>query len=225
MKKQIEIEIPSDWSSITLQKYLDLTKDLKSYQDNEEATLAVMFHHLCNIKLEWLKSIDIKDFLYIKDKLNQFLHNIELPLQRVIKIDGVEYGFEPNLSNMSYGAYIDICSYDVIEIGDKWADVMSILYRPIVNKIGKLYETKTYDGNVNPAPFLSLGMDIHLGALFFLRTLWVDLLNATQNYLTSLVEIPPNIKSILDENGNLTLPLSNYQEEMSSELTKLSTNH
>lgn len=225
MKEVVELKLPNDWSAITLKKYLALVNDLKSYEDNEEATLAVMFHHLCDIKLEWLKSIDITHFLYIKDKLNAFLHNIELPLQKFIQIDGVEYGFEPNLSNMSYGAYIDISAYESTEINDKWADVMSILYRPVVSKVGKLYSIKTYDGVVNPTPFLSVGMDVHLGTIFFLRTLYMDLLNATQNYLMGLVEIPHSIKSILERNGNPTLLLSNYQEVISSELTKLVKNH
>jgi hypothetical protein len=47
-------------------------------------------------------------------------------------------------------------------------------------------------------------MDIHFGALFFLRNLLTDLLNDTLNSLMGMEELPPNIKSILEKSGVLT---------------------
>lgn len=221
MKGELEINLPNDYSAITLDKWLRMQKDLKSYSDNEEASLAVMFYHLCDIKPEWLKTINVESFNYISDKLNRFINNTELPLQKFIYIDGVEYGFEPDLSNISYGAYIDISNYDTIEINDNWADIMSILYRPVEKKVGHLYSIKPYTGVMNGELFKQVTMDIHFGALFFLKTLLGDLLQGIQNYLMASVEIPHNIKLILQRNGALTLPLSNWQEVISYELTKL----
>jgi hypothetical protein len=224
MKGELEINLPNDYSAITLDKWLRMRKDLQSYSDNEEASLAVMFYHLCDIKPEWLKTINVESFNYIKDKLNRFINDIELPLQKFIYIDGVEYGFEPDLSNIAYGAYIDISNYDTIEINEKWAEIMSILYRPVERKVGHLYSIKPYTGVINGEPFKQVHMDIHFGTLFFLKTLLQDLLQGIQSYLMASVEIPPNIKLILETNGALTLPLSNWQEVISYELTKLSNN-
>ena len=42
------------------------------------------------------------------------LQKTDYPLQRNITIEGVEYGFEPNLSKMPYGAYLDISNFDTI---------------------------------------------------------------------------------------------------------------
>ena len=36
MIKEIELSIPTDWSGITLKKYLVLQQDLKSYEDDED---------------------------------------------------------------------------------------------------------------------------------------------------------------------------------------------
>jgi hypothetical protein len=81
---------------------------------------------------------------------------------------------------------------------------MSILYRPVIVKTGKLYDIKEYDGKIDGTLVLSLGMDIHFGALFFLRNLLTDLLNDTLNSLMGMEELPPNIKSILEKSGVLT---------------------
>jgi len=209
MKKEVEIVVPKNWSAITLKDYLELTKDLKAYEDSDEAMTAVMFHRLCKMPVEWISKLDIETYVKIKKDLSTFLSKTEQPLQQIIKIDGVEYGFEPNLSNMSYGSYIDITKYNELTINDKWAEIMSILYRPVTTKTGKLYDIKQYDGKIDGTPFLSLGMDIHFGALFFLRSLLMDLLNDTLNSLMGMEELPPNIKLILERSGVLTPQLSN----------------
>ena len=204
MKKQIEIVVPNNWNAVTLKEYLDLQKDLKSYEDNEEAITAILFHRLCKIKVEWISKLDVETYVQIRDQLASFLSQTELPLQKFITIDGVEYGFEPNLSNMSYGAYVDITKYKDLTIDDKWAEIMSILYRPVTRKAGQSYMIADYDGNINPNPFLSVGMDVHFGALFFLVNLYKDLLKGTLNYMMETVQLPPSIKSILEKSGVLT---------------------
>ena len=59
MIKELELTIPTDWSSITLKKYLKLQQDLKSYEDDEEAMVAVMMTHLCGFDAKYLNSIPV----------------------------------------------------------------------------------------------------------------------------------------------------------------------
>ena len=125
MKKELSIEVPKDWSAVTLRDYLKLRKDMETYKDNEEAITACLFHHLAHFPLEYLQQLDIDTYIAIKKDLVSFFNNIELPLKRFITIDGVQYGFEPNLSQMAYGAYVDISKYESLEINDKWADIIS----------------------------------------------------------------------------------------------------
>jgi hypothetical protein len=206
MKKEVTITVPNDWSAITLKEYLDLQYDLDSYGDNENAVTAALLHHLCKMNALWIQQLDVDTFIKIKEDLNKFIQKTEYPLQRFITIDGVEYGFEPNLSQMAYGAYVDISAYEELTINKNWGNVMSILYRPVTKRVGKLYDTETYTGKLYPEKFMSIGMDVHFGALFFLIGLLRDLLNYTLKSLKDHPEISPNIKSILEENGNLILP-------------------
>ena len=221
MKKEIQIKVPTDWSAVTLQTYLDLQKDLKTYGETEEGYVACLFHHLTGFPVEWIKSLDIDTFISIKNDLVGFMGNVELPLKKFVHIDGVEYGFEPNLSKMAYGAYLDIVNYDTFQIDDNWSKVMSILYRPVTKRMGDLYEIKDYDGDIDGVKFLNVGMDTHWGALFFFVRILTELLNDTLNSLMEQVEIPHNIKSILAENGKTT-PLSfNSPVEILERLKKL----
>ncbi len=108
MVKEIEIKIPTSYGDISLKKWLDLQKDINNYKDNDEAIGAVMIYHLCGLDASYLKSLPVDTYNTIRDELNNFLGNVDLPLKRFVTIDGIEYGFEPNLSNMTYGAYSDI---------------------------------------------------------------------------------------------------------------------
>lgn len=203
MKKEVEIEVPKNWSAITLKDYLELQKDIESYGDDDNALTAILFHRLCNMPVSWINQLDIITYTDIKNEINNFLNKTEHPLKRIITIDGKEYGFEPNLSNMAYGAYVDISNYDTFAIDNKWAEIMSILYRPITNKVGSMYDIEAYSGNVNSQLFMHIGMDIHFGALFFLKDLLKELLKSTLKSLMEKEEMPANIKLILERNGNL----------------------
>lgn len=215
MKKELKIEVPTKWSAVTLKDYLALRKDMETYGDNEEAVFACLLHHLCHFPVEYIQQMDIDTYVAIKGDVSKFFNNVEESLHRTITIDGVEYGFEPNLSQMAYGAYVDISKYETIGIDDKWAEIMSILYRPITQKMGALYDIKPYTGLLEPEKFLDVPMDVHFGALFFFNNLQKDLLNATLKSLTEEltgVHLPPKLKQILEESGKATHHLSNLHK-------------
>ena len=214
MVKEIEIKIPTSYADISLKKWLALQKDIESYKDNDEAVGAVMMYHLCGLDANYLKSIPIDSYNIIRDELNNFIGNVELPLKRFVTIDGVEYGFEPNLSKMAYGAYADISKFNTIAIDDNWAKIMNILFRPVKHKKGVMYSIESYKGDDKWQKWLDIPMDVHFGALFFLLNLQIELLNFTLNYLKE-EELPPNIKQILVRSGQVMQPLLNWQKGIS----------
>lgn len=211
--QEIKLTVPTSYADINLSKWLELQKDLENYKDDSNAITALMLYHLCGLDPTYLKGIAIDDYALLKTELEGFLTNTNLPLQRVITIDGVEYGFEPNLSQMSYGAYADITQYKQLNIDDNWAKIMSILYRPITHKKGDMYSIKAYDGELKPDMFMNVGMDIHLGTLFFFVNLLMDLLKFTLNS-TMEMEVPHNMKQILARSGQLIPHLLSSPEEI-----------
>ena len=215
MKQEITIEVPNDWSAITLRKYLELSADLKAYEGEAEATQAALFYHLCGLTPELMLKLDTETFIKIKNKLNSFVQEIELPLVRTFFRNGVEYGFYPNLSKIEYGAYIDIAKLNSVTINEDWAKIMAILYRPVTKEIGKLYEIAPYSGKEPTEHWRDVNMDVHFGCLFFFIHLSKVLLRNTLKSLSQREEIPANIKSILQKSGDLTNRLSRSQEENS----------
>ena len=200
--KEIELKVPTSYADITLKQWIELQNELEAYKDDADAVTALMLYHLCGLEPKYLKNISIDDYAIVKTQLESFLGNTDLPLQRIITIDNKEYGFEPNLSQMSYGAFADITQYKDLTIDKNWAKIMSVLYRPIKHKKGEMYSIDVYDGEMREEMFLNVSMDIHFGALFFLFHLQLDLLNGILKS-TMAKDIHPNIKQILERSGQL----------------------
>ena len=225
MKQKINIKVPTDWSAITLRQYLKLLEDLKTYGDSDEGYAAALLHNLCEFPPKYLYSMEASVLSKIKSDIVNFMNKTDLPLQRFINIGGTEYGFEPNLSNISYGAYLDISKWDTFQIDANWGKIMSVLYRPVQHKSAGLYEIKGYTGYGDDDAFLDVTMDIHFGALFFFVRLLTVLPSATLNCLKEMPEVAPHIKSILAESGETIQPLSNSPEEISAILMKSLSSH
>ena len=216
-KIDLKINVPLNWSAVPLKKYLSLIKDMEVYADTSEALDATLFYHLCNLDPKYLSQLNISIYTDIRNKLYKLINIDDSPLQRIIKIDDKEYGFEPNLSEMAYGAYADLMKFKEVKINEDWASIMSILYRPITNKMGLLYEIEPYSGKDNKELFMDVNMDVHFGAMFFFLHTSMDLLNATQNYLKKeLQKRVPNYDTTSIKNGVLTQQLLNWHKGISS---------
>jgi hypothetical protein len=220
MIKEIELKVPTSYGDISLKRWLALQKEIKNYEGDDEAVGALLLYHLCGLEPKYLKGIAVEHYNQIKTQLGLFLQNVELPLQKFIKIGNVEYGFEPNLSKMAYGAYADVSKFNTITIDDNWAKVMNILYRPVTHKKGEMYSIETYTGKEDYEKFLDVPMDVHFGALFFLLNLQSSLLNSI---LKSSMEMEAlhNIRPILEKNGAHIQRLLNWQKEIFSASIKL----
>ena len=213
MIQEIKIEVPNDYSGITLRQYLNLQRDITNYKDDEEAMNAALFYHICGIEPQILSQLDTHTFAKIKSQLYTFLGNINFLLQRTITIEGVKYGFEPNLSKMSYGAYLDISKFENMGIDENWPKILSVLYRPIQKETGGLYTIQEYKGwkEWETDKWYDVNMDFHFGCFFFFNRLYKDLSLGILNSLKESPEIPRNIKSILDESGQVISQLQLLQ--------------
>ena len=209
MKKEIEITVPTDYSAVSLKKYLKIQEDLETYKDDKEAQDAFLLYNIIGLTPEVIIKLDSDTITSIKKDLYAFLGKTDFELQKFVTIDGVKYGFEPNLSKMAYGAYLDLSSYQNIALDKNWASIMNILYRPVTKTKGALYSIEPYsnDKQDNKDKWLDVNMDIHFGCFFFFNRILKEL---TKDTLKSLREealedpaVNLHTKRILQESGAL----------------------
>lgn len=206
---KVKVRIPTNWNDITLETYLKYRKTLDLYKDDDEddeidmvnKSIIIALDILCGVAPTFASQMPVEMLSHVMDSLNKFMSDTTFDLQRIITIDGVEYGFEPNLSNMAYGAYLDISKYDKITIDNNWAKIMAILYRPVVSKTGKLYEIKEYTGMEVDTVFLKTTMDVNFGCIGFFLHLSKDLTLYTLKSLKEGQEMNHLLQSITERSG------------------------
>ena len=175
---KLEINVPDRLSEITLGQYQKFVK-LYSGEVTEEFLALKMLEIFCGVKLSEAYQMRFKDVDGVVELLTEILNEKPQLVQR-FKMGDVEYGFIPNLDDMSFGEYVDLDTY----IGD-WQNIhraMAVLYRPIKNKRGDRYNIVPYEV-VNAEVYKNMPLDAAISSLLFFYRLGIDLSRAMTNYL------------------------------------------
>ena len=193
---KIEINVPSNLNEITLGQY---QRYLKIADSNPEGTFldAKMVEIFCGIPLSDSYKLKMASVAAITDIINSLLEATPKHIQR-FTINEVEYGFIPDLDDMSLGEYIDLDNN-----ASKWDQMhvaMNVLYRPIkTSKLGK-YNIEEYSVN-NPEAMKEMPLGAAIGSLFFFYNLGIELSNHTILYSSNQVEMQ-NIQEQLNSEVN-----------------------
>lgn len=177
---KLEISIPTQLKEIKLLQY---QKFLKIAKENEESEFLhqKMVQIFCGIDLKDVASIKHKDVVNITNNLGELFKSNHKLIPR-FKIGGAEFGFIPNLDEMTQGEYVDLDSY--ITDWDEMHKAMAVLYRPITNKLGDRYQIEEYKGSITYADVMRHApLDVVLGAVVFFYHLGNELLKSTVTYL------------------------------------------
>ena len=173
---KLEILVPDSLSEITLGQY---QKFLRVEQTNEQFVAQKMLEIFCGVKLTEAMSMRIKDVRGIIRHLDELLSQ-QPQLVKKFSLKGREYGFIPNLEDMSFGEYIDLDTF----LGD-WNNMhkaMSVLYRPIKDKYGERYNIVDYDV-VDAEHLRDMPLDAVISSLLFFYRLGIDLSRLMTDYL------------------------------------------
>ena len=180
----IEINVPSSLNEITLGQY---QKFLKIAENNPDGNFldAKMIEIFCGIPLSDSYKLKMSSVTAILDILNDMLSQTPKHVER-FKMNGIEYGFIPDLDEMSLGEYIDLDNN-----ASKWEQMhvaMNVLYRPIkTSKVGK-YNIEEYDVKF-PEVMKDMPLDAAIGSLFFFYNLGMELANHTIAYSVTPAEM------------------------------------
>jgi len=175
---KIDITIPDKLSEITLGQYQKFLKIQKESED-ERFLSSKMIEIFCNISLADVMKLKLSDVNGICSILSD-MFNEKPALRRRFFLDGVEYGFVPNLEDISFGEYVDLDNYlSDWEMMDK---AMGVLYRPIKTKYGERYSIEEYNAS-DTGVMKDMPLDAALGAVLFFYHLGIDLSMIMMNYL------------------------------------------
>mgnify|MGYP003642305792 FL=1 len=171
MKKTFEITIPTDWSDVTIKKFIKYNDSLKDLEDERQIIIKTI-SILCDISEHIVEVMKLKDLKKIQANLQKLIGKpVNKDIINKIDINGVKYGFHPNLDDLTMGEFVDIETYAK---ENDIAKMMSVLYRPIVKEQGNRYDIEPYDFDVhseNSIHFEKLSINVGNAIAVFFWTL------------------------------------------------------
>lgn len=173
---KVELTVPNSLNEITLGQYQEYLK-LKDLTETELSFK--MIEIFCNVKAEYVRYIKTNDVSDIVNIISNMFES-KPSLVNTFKLNGVEYGFIPNLDDIYFGEYIDLDT----NIGD-WDNIdkaMGVLYRPIEIRKGNRYHIEEYNAG-DTEHLKDMPLDAVLGSILFFYHLGNELCQVTMNSL------------------------------------------
>jgi hypothetical protein len=197
----MKLTIPTELSEITLGQLQSISviegSDLEATERQKKIVSL-----LTGVDRKTIDLFRLSDLQHVYEKL-LYLSKQDNRLTKFVTIDGVKYGFHPNLSNISTGEFADLDSL-CQDFNENLHLIMSVLYRPVIlEKLGK-YQIKPYEGEIEERGELfknKMPANIVNGALVFFWTLGNDYLKNTQEYSEGEQEATSNSSSRKDGGG------------------------
>ena len=140
-----EFKLINSWKEVTLEKWLKLI-DFETGTKTEEATETIAA--LSNIPKQLVKELALSDVAVVMNRVSELQQKQDTKLKRIIKINGIEYGFHPDLDSISLGEYADIEQFIKNGIEKNLPELMAVLYRPIKEKKNDIYIIDAYNGDI-----------------------------------------------------------------------------
>ena len=144
-----EYKIIDSWADVTLEKWqqLVLGKKKSKTQEAKETIKA-----LSTLPVKLIEEMALSDVATIFERLSKL--QIKGKLKKVFEIDEVEYGFLPDLDEITLGEWADIEQYIKDGLEKNIHKIMAVLFRPVTNKEGKMYSVQAYkDGRERAEKF------------------------------------------------------------------------
>jgi len=181
-----EFKLISSWEDVTLEKWLKLI-DFETGTKTEEATETIAA--LSNIPKQLVKELALKDVAVLMSKIAELQQKQDTNLKKIIEIEGVEYGFHPDLDSITLGEYADIETFIKNGIENHLPELMAILYRPIKEKKNDIYIINAYDGDIRlrAEEMKKMSAEQVQSALVFFYAFVTELSKTLQSCLTEVL--------------------------------------
>ena len=197
---ELKLNVPTSLNEISLKRYQSFIS-MQEKSNDDEFIAQKMIEIFCDITL--------KDIVKIKlSSLNELVgHFTELFAEKpkfttTFKIGDTEFGFIPELEEITFGEYVDLESS--LGSWQTFHKAMAVMYRPIKKRIGNKYDIQDYNPNPDMQELMKYApMDVCISASLFFWTLGNELLQVTLNYLEKEIKKNPEVLKTFQKQLNL----------------------
>jgi hypothetical protein len=165
---------------ITLEQYQKFLEECTDENLTEETIAIKMLEIFCGLPKDNSLQLRMSDVFNICDQINKILDEKPQLISRW-KFDKLEFGFIPQLDDMTFGEYVDVDTYIT-----EWKNMhkaMAVLYRPVMQNYKGSYEIEKYKGDTYWELMKQMPLNLVMGCMLFFWNLEKDLVKVMRHSL------------------------------------------
>lgn len=183
---KVNLRIPTSLNDVTLAQYQEFAKLESKLDETNDASIQLKIVEIfCNVPEIVVRNMKATDITEICEIINTMFDSQHQLINRFTH-NGIDYGFIPELDDMSFGEYMDLDSF--IGDNDNLHRAINVLFRPIEHRRGNRYKIKEYNPDTSDIA-KEFPLDVVLGAIVFFYNLGKELSLVMMNSLGKKNEI------------------------------------
>ena len=215
----MKISVPTHINDITLEQYQKFAL-INTEEQDKEFFMFKTIEIFCGVDIALVSKMRLSDAESISNEVLQVLQQ-NVPFTNKFELDGVKYGFIPDLQAISLGEFIDL--EEGLSKDKDFHKAASVMFRPIVKEFGELYTIEGYEASTEAHHIMKQApVGIISAAIVFFYNIAKELLKASQDFSSQEKEEAMTILEKLNSQrntGGLTLSTL-YAEAMLQSINK-----
>jgi len=169
---ELKVKIPKRMQDITLNQYQRFMKECGDESLSEDIIALKMLEIFCGVPVSDSYKLRMSDVYNVCDGINKALKETPSLINRWKYLDQ-EFGFIPQLDDMTFGEYVDLDKY--IKDWDNMHKAMAVLYRPVLTSVNGKYDIEEYKGDSYWELMKQMPLNVVMSSMLFFWTLENDL--------------------------------------------------
>ena len=215
----MKIQVPTHINDITLEQYQRFAL-INTEEQDKEFFMFKTIEIFCGVDIALVSKMRLKDAESISNEVLEVLQQ-NVPFTNKFELEGVKYGFIPDLQAISLGEFIDL--EEGLSKDKDFHKAASVMFRPIVKEFGELYTIDGYEASTEMHHVMKQApVGVIRAAIVFFYNIAKELLKASQDFSSQEKEEAMTILEKLNSQrntGGLTLSTL-YAEAMLQSINK-----
>ena len=215
----MKIQVPTHINDITLEQYQRFAL-INTEEQDKEFFMFKTIEIFCGVDISLVSKMRLSDAESISNEVLEVLQQ-NVPFTNKFELDGVKYGFIPDLQAISLGEFIDL--EEGLSKDKDFHKAASVMFRPIVKEFGELYTIEGYEANTEMHHVMKQApVGIISAAIVFFYNIAKELLKASRDFSSQEKAEAMTILEKLNSQrntGGLTLSML-YAEAMLQSINK-----
>ena len=175
----MKIQVPTHINDITLEQYQRFAL-INTEEQDKEFFMFKTIEIFCGVDIALVSKMRLKDAESISNEVLEVLQQ-NVPFTNKFELDGVKYGFIPDLQSISLGEFIDL--EEGLSKDKDFHKAASVMFRPIVKEFGELYTIDGYEASTEMHHIMKQApVGIISAAIVFFYSIAKELLKASQDF-------------------------------------------